>query len=50
MNVSSAAAAICGRTSGSTTDRSVRHRPAPSDAAASVIDASTRARPARVKR
>ena len=50
MNTSSAAPASAGRMSGSVTRRSVSQRPAPSAWAASSIEASTLASPARVNR
>ena len=50
MNVRSAAPQSDGPRSGTVTRRKVRHGPAPSDAAASSIEASSLARPARVKR
>jgi hypothetical protein len=49
-NVSSAAPVSAGPSSGSVTRRKVRHGPAPSEAAASSMEASMRARPARVNR
>ena len=50
MNTRSAAPASEGRSNGSVTRRSVAHGPAPRACAASSIDASSFASPARVKR
>ena len=50
MNVSNAAAASCGLSSGSVTRRNVVQVPLPKECAASIIDASTLASPARVNR